>query len=81
MELGVASEQLDAVSAEGAVSNVGWMLRAALPRLRGGMSDPRWAKWPCIQLMLLLPDGSQNDYYFLMCSERMLNARQAKRKS
>ena len=61
----LASEQLAAVSAEGAVSQAGWMLRAALPRLSSGVSDPPWATWPCIQSMLLLPDGSQNDYYFL----------------
>jgi hypothetical protein len=70
MVLRVASGQLAAVSPEGAESQAGWMLRVALPRLSG----PRWAAWPGVQTILLLLDVSQIDYYFLMCSERMLNA-------
>lgn len=57
------------MSAEGAVSQAGWITTAALLRLSSGASGPRWASWS----LLFLPDVSQNNYYFHMCSELMLN--------
>ena len=60
----VASGQLAAVSADGAESQGGWMLRAILPWLSGGVPGPRWAAWPCSQTMLLLPDVWRTAYSF-----------------
>jgi hypothetical protein len=41
MVLWVASGQLAAVLADGAESQAGWVLRAALPQLSGGVPGPR----------------------------------------
>jgi hypothetical protein len=68
----VVSEQLAAVSADGAESQAGWMLRVAQPQLSGGVPSPHWAAWSCSQTMLLLPCVSKTDCSFLMCSEQML---------
>jgi hypothetical protein len=70
----VASGQLAAVSADGAESQEGWILRVVLPWLNGGVPGPRWAAWPVSQTILFLLDLSQIDYSFLTCSEQMLNA-------
>jgi len=67
-----ASGQLAAVLADSTESQAGWMLRAALSQLGGGVPGPCWAAWPCSQIMLLLPDVLQTDYSF--SSEQMLNA-------
>jgi len=60
----VASGQLAAVLANGTESQAGWMLRAALHQLSSGVPGPHWAAWPCRQMMLLLPDVLQTDYFF-----------------
>ena len=67
----VVSGQLAAVLVDGTESQAGWMLRATLLQLSGGVPGPHWAVWLCSQMMLLLPDVLQTDYSF--SSERMLN--------